>query len=166
MIGGGEGLRQEERPKSERERRVGGRDGCREDRKGVLLFIGPRDTQVWCFCGPDGAAGEGTRLRLPGAVGGEEGIWMSPRSMKSAAQREPGWLTLSRAFQPVRQPAHLPFPCRFKVTTALTMDILPANKDSFDVRISLGKQTTRREKVGVVIMASGCFKIRFYHWNF
>lgn len=36
--------------------------GIEKTGKGMLLFIGPRDKEVWGFCGPDGVAEEGPRL--------------------------------------------------------------------------------------------------------
>lgn len=62
MIGRGEGLRGQE-GRGERLEWLGGA-GIEKTGKGMLLFIGPRDKEVWCFCGPDGVAEEGTRLLL------------------------------------------------------------------------------------------------------
>lgn len=64
VIGRREGIRQEDQRQGERRAGWVGGTGGEETGKGMSLFIGPRDTEVWCFCGPDGVAGEGTRLRL------------------------------------------------------------------------------------------------------
>lgn len=129
---------------------MGGRGGWREDRKrnvafyraerqGSLVFLWTR----WCGRGWDQAAAAlGEAECLPG-------LW----SLKHG-------VSLAESLQD--------FPSRFlvalKAHLALTMCILRANKDSFGSQgLPKPLQAMGQGKVVMVIIASSCFRIRFYY---